>query len=385
MTTSEPLGTKTTADLIIVGGGVIGLTIARAAALRGLEVMLIERGELGAEASFAAGGILGPQAEADCADEFFELACRSRDLYPALAEALLDEVGIDIELDTTGTLYLALTDNDEAEVVRRYEWQTQAGLLVSRLTALEARRLEPLITENIRAALLFPNDIQVDNRRLLSALIAANRKLGVGLLTSTKVDSIQIVGDRVTGVMTSLGPISSPKVVLAAGAWTSFISTPQSSSLPPVRVEPVRGQMVCLQTNPGATRHILYSPRGYLVPRSDGRLIAGSTTEHCGYDKQVTAGGVAEILSHALEIAPALSSAPISDTWAGLRPRSEDKLPILGPGEIGGLFYATGHYRNGILLAPITGELLADAIVSNVVSPLLSRFTPHRFDLVGAS
>jgi len=215
-------------------------------------------------------------------------------------------------------------------------------------------------------------------------LIAANQKLGVRLMTATKVESVAVAGERVTGVITSPGPISAPKVVLAAGAWTSQFSS-ANASLPQVKVEPVRGQMVCLQTSPRAARHILYSPRGYLVPRSDGRLIAGSTTEHTGFHKQVTAGGMVEILNHALEIAPGLSSAPISDTWAGLRPRSEDNLPVLGPCEIDGLFYATGHYRNGILLAPITGQLLADAIVDKVVSPLLSRFTPHRFDLVGAA
>lgn len=384
MTTREPSGSKTTADLIIVGGGVIGLTIARALALRGLEVSLIERGDLGAEASFAAGGILGPQAEADCADDFFELACQSRDLYPALANTLLDEVGVDIELDTSGTLYLALTETDEVEVARRYDWQARAGLPVSLLSAYEARQLEPLVTEHVRSALLFPQDIQVDNRRLLTALIAANQRLGVQLATETTVESLQIVNGRVSGVVTSQGSISAPRVVLAAGAWSSLVSSRQSELLPHVRIEPVRGQMVCLQTTPRAAQRILYSPRGYLVPRRDGRVIAGSTTEYAGYTKQVTAGGITEILNHAIEIAPGLSAAPINDAWSGLRPRSEDKLPVLGPCEVDGLFYATGHYRNGILLAPITGQLLADAIVGNVVSPLLSRFTPHRFDLVGA-
>jgi glycine oxidase len=379
-TTSELSGTGTTADVIVVGGGVIALTIARELARRGLFVTLIERGELGAEASFAAGGILGPQAEANSADDFFKLACQSRDLYPPLAQALFEETGIDIELDTTGTLYLAVNEKDEIEVTRRYEWQTKAGLPVSRLTSLEARELEPLVADNIRGALLFPQDIQVDNRRLLAALIAANQRLGVRLVNNTKVESLRMAVGRVTGVITSRGQISAPYVVMAAGAWTSMVSTDQS--LPSINIEPVRGQMVCLQTRPRAARHILYSPRGYLVPRRDGRLIAGSTTEHAGYDKQVTAGGVAEILSHVLELAPSLASAPISDTWAGLRPRSEDNLPILGPCEIDGLVYATGHYRNGILLAPITGQLIADAIVNKVVSPLLSRFTPHRFDLV---
>ncbi|HXD34267.1 MAG TPA: glycine oxidase ThiO [Pyrinomonadaceae bacterium] len=384
MVTSETIQAKYTTDVAIVGGGVIGLTIARALARRGLDVTLIERRELGAEASWAAGGILGPQAEADCADDFFELACKSRDLYSALAIDLLEEAGIDIELNTAGTLYLALTEADENEVARRYEWQTQTGLPVNQLSASEARQLEPLVSETVRSALFFPRDIQVDNRRLLTALIAANERFGVRLVTDTTVESLEIAHNRVTGVITSKGLIGAPRVVLAAGAWTSLISDAQAELVSQVRIEPVRGQMVCLQTKPGTAQRILYSPRGYLVPRRDGRVIAGSTTEHVGYSKQVTAAGVSTILNHTFEIAPSLSSAPISDTWSGLRPRSEDNLPVLGPCEVDGLFYATGHYRNGILLAPITGELLADAIVGNVVSPLLSRFSPHRFDLIGA-
>jgi glycine oxidase len=163
-----------------------------------------------------------------------------------------------------------------------------------------------------------------------------------------------------------------------------LISTNTGQHLPRVRVEPVRGQMLCFQTNPRLARHILYSPRGYLVPRLDGRILAGSTTEQAGYTKEVTADGAHEVLSHALEIAPAVASLEIVDSWAGLRPRADDDLPVLGPCEIEGLFYATGHYRNGILLAPLTGQLIAEAIIGNVTSPLLSRFAPNRFDLVGA-
>ena len=380
----DTFSTKETADVVIVGGGVIGLTIARALGRCGLDVMLIERGSLGAEASYAAGGILGPQAEAERADDFFELACQSRDLYADLAYALLEETGIDIELDTTGTLYLAFTEEDESEVARRYEWQTRAGLQVSQLSLSEARRLEPVIAENARAALRFPNDVQVDNRRLLAALIAANKKLGVRLVTATNVESVRIEHGRITGVATSRGLVSAPRIVLAAGGWTSLILHSQAEALPRVKIEPVRGQMVCLQTNPRVARHLLYSPHGYLVPRLDGRVLAGSTTEQVGFTKEVTAGGVAEILKHALEIAPVVGSAPIIGTWAGFRPRSEDHSPVLGPCQVEGLFYATGHYRNGILLAPITGQLIASAIISNVIPPLLSRFAPNRFDLVGA-
>lgn len=382
MSTNDTLQAHETADVVIVGGGVIGLTIARALVQRGVrDVMLIERASLGSEASYAAGGILAPQAEADAAGDFFDLACQSRNLYPTLANALLEETGIDIELDTTGTLYLAFTEKDEAELALRHEWQQRAGLPVMQLGAAEARRLEPNIAETVRAALQFPDDIQVDNRRLLTALMAANEKLGVRLVTGTNVESIRMEGGRIAGVETSRGQVSSPRVVIAAGAWTSLLSD-HSPALPRVQIEPVRGQMVCLQTNPRLTRHILYSPRGYLVPRLDGRVLTGSTTEQAGFAKQVTAGGISEILRQALEIAPSLASQPINSTWAGLRPRAEDDLPVLGPCAIEGLIYATGHYRNGILLAPITGQLLAEAIMGNVSSPLLNRFTPHRFDWV---
>ena len=375
-----------TADVVIVGGGVIGLTIARALALGGIrQVMLLERGSLAAESSYAAGGILGPQAEANCANEFFELACKSRDLYPAFAAALLDETGLDIELERTGTLYLAFTEHDETEIAERYEWQLRAGLAVVRVSAADARQLEPSIAANVRAALLFSKDIQVENRRLLTALIKANERLGVRLVTGANVESVRIEHDQILGLETSRGQVSTRRVVLAGGAWTSLISTAPGSDkrLPRVQIEPVRGQMVCFQTSPRLARHVLYSPRGYLVPRLDGRVLAGSTSEHVGFAKAVTAGGLQTILSHALEIAPVLDSLPIIDSWAGLRPRAEDSLPVLGACEVGGLFYATGHYRNGILLAPITGQLIAEAIIGNVVSPLLSRFASDRFELVG--
>ena len=352
-------------DIVIIGGGVIGLTIARALVLRGVrDVCLVERGNLGTEASWAAAGMLLPQAEADAQDEFFNLACQSRDLYPAFAAALREETGIDVELDTTGTLYLALTEHDHEEIERRYEWQTRAGLSVEKLSIEETRELEPCISESTLGALRFPKDIQVENRRLLSALANSVKKLGVEIATQTTVDALIIEGNRVRGVQTSRGPISCSAAVVAAGTWSSFIKTSPQSPIP--RIEPVRGQMVCLEAKPQLTRHVIYSPRGYIVPRQDGRLLAGSTSENAGFAKCVTAGGIATILRNALEISPAISDLPVVDTWAGLRPRASDGLPVLGPcGEIDGLFYATGHYRNGILLAPVTGELISKAIVSS--------------------
>lgn len=378
--------TRKTADVVIIGGGVIGLAVARALALRGArDVLLIERTSLGAESSSAAAGMLAPQAEANRAHEFFYLTCQSRDMYPAFASALLDETGIDVELETTGTLYLAFTEHDEDELERRYEWQKRAGLAIAKLTADMARKLEPSICEDVRAALRFPLDTQVENRRLISALAASNERLGVRMETGTNVVSLKVERGRVVGIETSRGFIATDLVVIAGGAWSSLLGA-SDIALPNLRIKPVRGQMLCFEANPQICRHVIYSPRGYIVPRRDGRLLAGSTTEHAGFEKRVTAAGVHSILSAALEISQQIASLPMTDSWAGLRPRAADTLPVLGPcAEIEGVFYATGHYRNGILLAPITGELIAGAIVDRVFPPSLNIFSPDRFGMVAVS
>jgi glycine oxidase len=378
-----------TADVVVIGGGVIGLTIARALALRGVrDVLLVERARLGAEASSAAAGMLAPQAEADNADDLFNLCCQSRDMYPTFAAALRAETGTDCELDRTGTLYLAFTEHDQAEIEYRYDWQIRAGLSIQKLDPTDARTLEPCISQSVRGALKFPNDIQVENRRLLSALVASNEKLGVRLMTGATVESIRINRGRIEGTDTSRGFVSTGTIVVSGGAWSSFIKVPDAA-LPNIRIEPVRGQMVCFDSTgspPALARHVIYSPRGYLVPRRDGRVLSGSTTEHAGFDKTVTAAGVHSILSNAMEISSRISDLPLGEVWAGLRPRAQDSLPVLGPtDEIRGLMFATGHYRNGILLAPISGELIAGAIVDNVVSPDLNAFSPDRFTGVGAN
>jgi len=369
-----------TADVVIIGGGVIGLTIARSLVRRGVRrVTLVERAGFGAEASSAAGGILAPQVEADRNDEFFRLMCASRDLYPGFADALREEGDVDVVLDRTGTLYLGFNGQDEIEFKRRLAWQAEQGLRVELLAAGDARTLEPHISERVRCALRFPSDWQVENRKLVEALVKANDKLGVCMLEGSEVKTVRIENDQVQGVQTSKGSIAAKAVVVAAGAWASFVNSPDVS-LPEVFIEPVRGQMLCFKSASALTRHVLYTARGYVVPRRDERLLAGSTSEHVGFDKRVTVDGIGNIKSAAVEIIPALKHLPLFDSWAGLRPRAEDDFPVLGPAsEIGGLFYATGHYRNGILLAPITGELIAEAIVTGVPSTLLTPFLPDRF------
>lgn len=373
--TSRP---NASADVVIVGGGVIGLSIARALALRGVSnVMLIERGPPGAEASWAAGGILAPQVEADGADDFFRLAAAGRDLYPAFAESLKEETGIDVELDRTGTLCLGFTETDEADLRSRYDWQSSEGLSVEWLTGDNARRIEPCISQQVRCALRLPNDCQVENRRLIQALLKANEKLGVRVVNDCLVEELLIQNEKIRGVETADGFVAAPVVVLAAGAWTSLIKT-SDVTLP--ELEPVRGQMLCYETRPPIASHVIYSSHGYLVPRRDGRLLAGSTSEWVGFDKRVTDEGARAIKWLAIEIAPALAQLTPVDSWAGLRPRAKDDLPVLGAcEEIAGLFYATGHYRNGILLAPITAQLIAAAIVDGAMPANFEAFSPNRF------
>lgn len=364
-----------TADVVIIGGGIIGLTIARALAKRGARnVAVIEKHEFGREASWAAGGILAPQIEADRDDDFFRLACASRDLYPSFVKALEEESGVDVELNTTGTIYVAFTEEEEKDFRSRHAWQLAQGLSVEVLTGDEVRQIEPQLSQRIRFALRFPEDYQVENRQLVAALLIANKKLGVRLISECEARRLVIENDRIAGVETSQGLINASTLVIAAGAWSSKVAGGEA-----LNMVPVRGQMLCFESQPPIARHVIYSARGYLIPRSGGRMLAGSTTEEVGFDKGVTVEGVKAIRSMAFEIVPALEGLPVIDSWSGFRPRSEDGLPILGASKkIDGLVYATGHYRNGILLAPITGELIADAIVTGTDPPLISPFSRDR-------
>ena len=315
-----------TADVVIVGGGVIGLTIARALRHGGVrDVVLIERGQLGAEASWAAGGILGPQIESDRADDFFQLACASRDLYPAFANALNEESATDVELDAAGTLYLAFTQEEGSKIRHRYDWQTKAGLAVELLSAAEARALEPCISAKVRGALRFPHDVSVESRKLVEALAIANEKLGVRVVTDCEVRAVRAEHAQVCAVETSQGVVSAPIVVLAAGAWTSLIKLPDAS-LPAIEMEPVRGQMICFAARPQIARHVLYSSRGYLVPRRDGRVLAGSTAERVGFDKTVTDEGMNAIKTMAQEIAADRSAISSRSLWDAGRQRA--RIPM---------------------------------------------------------
>ncbi len=365
-------------EVLIIGGGVIGLSIARELHKKGIEkITILERGRVGREASHAAAGMLAAQAETDRADDFLHLCSDSNKLYPNFARELFDETGVDIELERSGTLYTAFTENDVREIRRRFDWQRKANLTVEHLNAESVRKFEPFVSPDVREALFFPNDWQVENRKLLNALqkyAALNR---IEIIENSTVENILIENGRFVGAETANGSFAAETVVLATGAWTSFIKS-NGFSLP--KVKPIRGQIITFQTAKRLFQKVIYSPRGYLVPRLDGRILVGATVEDVGFDKATTDAGTAFLRETALEIAPSLINLNVAEKWAGLRPFAADGMPVLGAfPEIENLFVAAAHYRNGILLAPLTANIIADKIVGGVESKYLKLFSPRRF------
>ncbi len=368
-------------EILIIGGGVIGLSTARELHKSGVKrITVLEKGRCGEESSWAAAGMLGPQAEANEGGAFFDMTVTSREMFPQFTADLLSETGIDIELDRQGTLYLAFTDEGVAEVHKRLKWQLKAGLPVEYLSADEARRAEPFISTDVRGALFFSNDWQVENRKLLAALKRYAALNGIEIREDSAVEQLIVEDDRVIGARTATDTFLAGDTILATGAWTSLIKLGDVDM--PLRVEPVRGQIVAFQTAKRLFGHVIYSRRGYIVPRADGRILAGSTSENVGFEKAETDTAANALRQMAAEIAPNLSSLAITDHWSGLRPFAMDGLPVLGAiAGIGNLTIATAHYRNGILLAPLTAKTVADKVVKNIEPPFLAAFSPDRFRL----
>lgn len=362
-------------DVLIIGGGVIGLAIAREMRKRGaMSVAVLERGLVGNEASSAAAGMLALQAETDRADSFFDFCTASNRMYPDYAASLQQETGIDIELDRTGTLFLAFTEDDSIELSRRHDWQKSVSLAVSRLSAAEVLALEAAINPDVREALLFPTDWQVENRKLIAALSAYAVTNGITLIENCETVALIRKDGRVEGVKTASAEHFGDTVILATGAWTSLIEDP-AGELP--NIKPIKGEIVTFGLERGLLRHVVYSPRGYVVPRSDGRIIAGATVEDVGYDKSITPAAEQSISRSAFEIAPKLRELEIKERWAGLRPYGPEGRPVIGRlPSAENLIVATGHYRNGILLAPATAKLVADIFESRE-SEFADAFSPN--------
>jgi glycine oxidase len=366
--------------VVIIGAGVIGLGIAWRLAPRAT-VAVFDRGKAGAGASHAAAGMLAACCEAEPGEEaLVALGRESQRRWPAFAQELERATGIDVQLRREGTLVLALTADDQATIAHHLEFQRQLDLPLEWLSAAAARAREPRLAGKIAGALFSPEDHQVDNRKLARALRVAAEQAGVEIREHHPVKELIVQGGQARGVVLADGTsVPADIVVLAAGAWSRGIGGLPPDRRPPVR--PIKGQMLALRMDPAAPllSHVLWAPGVYLVPRRDGRLIVGATVEEKGFDETITAGGLLTLLEAAWRAIPAVEELPVDEIWVGHRPGSRDDAPILGPGPLAGLFYATGHHRNGILLAPATANAMARLILDDVVEPAIKPFGLERF------
>jgi glycine oxidase len=364
----------------VIGAGVIGLAIAWRLAQRGAKVAVFDKGAAGSGASHAAAGMLAAHLEAEPREEkLVALNRTSQQLWPQFAVELEAASGMAVDLRTEGTLLLALTGDDQSRLKHVLAFQKSLGLPLEWLTTAEVRRREPHLTPTISGAIFSPQDHQVDNRAVAAALREAALKAGVTLRENMPVERIVTSDSRVTGIGIGSETIAADVVILAAGAWSRGIAGLPTASLPPVR--PVKGQMLALRMDPQAPllSHVVWAPGAYLVPRRDGRLLIGATVEEKGFDANLTAGGQLALLEATWRALPAIEELPIHEMWVGFRPGSRDDAPVIGESSVPGLVYATGHYRNGILLTPITAEAVVALVMDGKADERVVDFGFERF------
>jgi glycine oxidase len=388
-----PKGIDSQVDVAIVGGGVIGMAVAWRARARGLSVTVLERGEIGQGTSYVAAGMLAPVAEVEFGEAgraALELGLRSAELWPEFSAELERAGGVDVGLLKTGTLVLARDEDEARELERQIVFRESLGLRTNRLRASEAREREPALAPTMRLALEAPDDHSVDPRLVLVALRRACEAAGVLLREHAPVARVVLNEGRtrVRGVELDNGEhVAAGQLVLAAGAWSGELDGLPVEAR--VAVRPVKGQLLRLRdpAGPGLLERVVRFTGGYLVPRADGRYVLGATVEERGFERDATAGGVYELLREAHEIAPGVSELQIEELCVGLRPGTPDNVPVIGRGgsqSLTGLTWATGHYRNGILLAPLTAELVAGALTGESPAPFPTACRADRFVTVTA-
>ncbi|MCX4449610.1 glycine oxidase ThiO [Streptomyces sp. NPDC058369] len=376
-------------DVLVIGGGIIGLVTAWRAARRGLSVALADP-EPGGGAARVAAGMLAAVTELHYGEEMLlGLNLASARRYPSFTAELEEASGRDIGFRSCGTLAVALDADDRAHLRELHELQRRSGLESEWLTGRECRRLEPMLAPGVRGGLRVDGDHQVDPRRLAAALLTACERAGV-VFHRRRADRLSVVADRAVGAVLDDGTeVAADQVVLAAGSFSSRLAGVPAHVLPPVR--PVKGQVLRLTVPPAyapflsrTVRAVVRGSHVYLVPRENGELVVGATTEEMGWDTTVTAGGVYELLRDAHELVPGITELPLTETRAGLRPVSPDNAPLLGRTALPGLHLATGHGRNGVLLTPVTGDAMAALLADGELPEAARPFSPGRFSSVPA-
>ncbi|MFE6762600.1 glycine oxidase ThiO [Streptomyces sp. NPDC057689] len=371
-------------DVLVIGGGIIGLVTAWRAAQRGLSTALADPGPGGGAAGVAA-GMLAAVTELHYGEEtLLGLNLASAGRYPAFTAELEEASGRDIGFRACGTLAVALDADDRAHLRELHELQRRSGLESEWLTGRECRRLEPMLAPGVRGGLRVDGDHQVDPRRLAAALLTACERAGV-VFHRRRADRLSVVADRAAGAVLDDGTeVAADQVVLAAGSFSGRLAGVPAHVLPPVR--PVKGQVLRLTVPPAyapflsrTVRAVVRGSHIYLVPRENGELVIGATTEEMGWDTTVTAGGVYELLRDAHELVPGITELPLTETRAGLRPASPDNAPLLGRTALPGLHLATGHGRNGVLLTPVTGDAMASLLADGELPEAARPFSPGRF------
>lgn len=365
-------------DVAIIGAGVIGLAVAFELAGRGASVRVYDTREPASAASWAAAGMLAPRTEHVTDPPLLELCETSLAAYPAFADAVRDASGVDPHLRLDGIVHTAYSEDAFARLRSWRDELERAGHRADLLSREDAVRMEPALGKHIAGAMLAHGEGQIDNRRLGRALAAACAARGVRLHTG--VGALSVKGDsrRVLGIQSDLGYVAAGAVINAAGAWAAQIAGVPEACVP--RVHPVKGEMLAIEIPAGFMRHTTWVPNGYLVPRMDGRLLVGATVQpEAGFDARVTVRGIETLLRAAVSAVPALRDFTMSEAWAGLRPGTPDERPFLGATPLAGYYLACGHYRNGILLTPVTARLLADAVEG--VAPVSDAFALERYAL----
>ncbi len=371
---SDEYVAQRTGEVVVVGGGVIGCAIAFELTRRGLGVVVVERGPIGGEASWASAGIISLPARIDMPPERVEITRRGLERYPALVAELEERTGLAIEYRRSGELAIAVDEEHANRVNERAQWQRGLGFTVEELDPRAAREVEPALPPDVAAAWFAPEVGALSVHRLTQALAIAAAQQGATVLAETPVVSVTHQDGRVTGVQLVDRHLSADTVVLATGAWTVFFGDALKAPLP---TKPIKGQLIAFAGPPVRPSHIITGHGGYVRPRADGTTVVAATEEDAGFDRRVTGDGVAWLIGLARTLCPNLLSGEVAETWTGLRPGTVGQQPLMGPVPgYEGLWVATGHFRTGAKEAPGTAELIASSLTSGRLDPLLARFAP---------